>query len=96
MTKKGGQIFEEKNRVTKIGYTHQMSPRVTPTLVTPLFQSTADHWQRGPPQCGNKKLSYRKECAQLTSLYRTVQDIFICANCLGVDHECDRRDCLLI
>jgi len=32
MTKKGRQFFQEKNR----GWHHQLPPRVTPTLVTPL------------------------------------------------------------
>ena len=39
----------------------------------------------------NKKLSYRRESAHLTSLYRTVKKAFRMLNGSGVDHEFDRQ-----
>ena len=39
----------------------------------------------------NKKLSYRRERAHLTSLCRTVKRNFNVLNRLSVDHECDKQ-----
>jgi len=44
MTKKGRQFFDEKNRRH-----HQLPPRVTPTLVTPLQPDAVVYFQLSEP-----------------------------------------------